>query len=194
LFQLDACVLCFEHLKSLYADDEDLAKLYFERQKHPKGDLFVQEGFLFKGTWLCIPKCSTRELMIREVHGGSLAGHFRESKTLILLREHYYWPGMEKEVQDILWRCRTCQASKSHILLHDLYTPLQVPTLPWIDVSMDFILGLPKTQRNKDSIFVVVNGFSKMAHFIPCNRTNDVEVSRLYIILKSIISDSDTKF
>jgi len=76
-----------------------------------------------------------------------LAGHFGESKTLTMLREHYYWPGMEKDVQDILRRCGTCQAAKSHTLPHDLYTPLPVPTLPWVDVSMDFILGLPKTQR-----------------------------------------------
>jgi len=203
LFQLDACILGFEHIKSLYADDEDLGELDSVCQKHPKGDFLVQEGFLFKGTRLCIPKCSTRELLIREVHGGSLAGHFGESKTLIMLREHYYWPGMEKDVQDILRRCGTCQVAKSHSLPHGLYTPLPVPTLPWVDVSMDFILGLPKTQRNKDSIFVVVDRFSKMAHFIPCNKTNDAthiaelyfkEVTRLHGIPRSIVSDRDTKF
>jgi len=50
----------------------------------------VQEGFHFKDTRLCIPKCSTRELVIREVHGDSLAGDFGEFKALIMLREHYY--------------------------------------------------------------------------------------------------------
>lgn len=120
-----------------------------------------------------------------------------------MLREHYYWPGMEKNVQDILRRCGTCQAAKSHTLPQCLYTPLPTPTQPWVDVSMDFILGLPKTQRSKDSIFVVVDRFSKMAHFIPCNKTNDAthiaklyfrEVTRLHGIPKSIVSDRDTKF
>jgi len=49
LFQLDALILGFEHLKSLYADDEDLGELYYVCLKNPKGDFLVQEGYLFKG-------------------------------------------------------------------------------------------------------------------------------------------------
>jgi len=203
LFQLDSCVLGFEHLKSLYATDEDFGELYTTCQRHPKDDFMIQDGYLFKGTKLCIPKVGTRELLIREVHSGSLAGHYGETKTLSMLQEHYYWPGMSKDVQDILKRCATCQVAKSHLLPQGLYTPLPVPSAPWIDVSMDFILGLPKTQRNKDSIFVVVDRFSKMAHFIACNKSNDAtniaelyfkEVARLHGIPRSIVSDRDTKF
>ena len=70
-------------------------------------------------------------------------------------------------------QCFKCKEAKSKTQLHGLYTPLDVPSEPWIDISMDFVLGLPKTRRHHDSIFVVVDRFSKMTHFIQGNKTDD---------------------
>jgi len=62
-----------------------------------------------------------------------------------------------------------------------LYTPLPILKAPWEDVSMDFVLGLLRTQRGANYIMVIVDRFSKMAHFVACKETsNVVQVANLF--------------
>ena len=139
------------------------------------------DGFLFKANTLCSPSCSLRLSILDELHGGTLGGHFGEAKTLALVKTNFFWPKLETAVARFIKRCVVCMMAKSHGNNEGLYTPLPVPKAPWEDVSLDFVLGLPKTQRNKDSIMVVVDRFSKMAQFVPCNKSNDAShVADLY--------------
>ena len=64
-------------------------------------------------------------------------------------------------------------------------------------------MGLRRTQRNKDSIMVVIDRFSRMSYFILCNKINDAshvaklyfkEVVKLHGILRTMILNKDSKF
>ena len=89
------------------------------------------------------------------------------------IQNSYFWPTIRKDVERYVRSYKICQVSKGTATNAGLYMPLPGPTQPWVDISMDFILGLPRTQRGNDSIFVVVDCFSKMVHFIPCKKTTD---------------------
>lgn len=78
---------------------------------------------------------------------------------------------MWKLVKEYVDTCDTCSRFKAprhhpHGLLH----PLPVPFKPWSSISMDFIVELPLSQ-GFDSILVVMDWFTKMAHFIPTTKT-----------------------
>jgi hypothetical protein len=130
-------------------------------------------------------------------------GHFGVSKTLDVLHEHFVLPKMKRDVKRVCARCITCRQAKSRVLPHGLYTPLPIPSAPWVDISMDFVLGLPRSRKGCDSIFVVVDMFSKMAHIISCHKTDDAthiadlffrEIVWLQGVPRSIVSDRDVKF
>jgi hypothetical protein len=130
-------------------------------------------------------------------------GHFGAKKTEQVLADHFFWPKMRRDVERHVLQCESCHKGMSRLNPHGLYTPLPIPSVPWEDISMDFVLGLPRTKQGRDSIFVVVDRFNKMAHFIPCHKSDDTshiaelffkEVVRLHGIPRTIVSDRDTKF
>lgn len=203
LNMMEVKLMGFEHLKDLYQNDTDFSSIYALTNEKPHGYFVQQDGFLFKGNKLCVPKSSIQELLVKEAHAGGIAGHFGIDKTLAVLQEHFYWPKMIKHVQHLIKRCTLCKMAKSRQQNKGLYIPLPIPNAPWEDVSMDFVIGLPRTQRNHDSVMVVVDRFSKMAHFVPCNKTNDAvkiaelyfkEIVKLHGVPQTIVSDRDTKF
>jgi hypothetical protein len=62
-------------------------------------------------------------------------------------------------VERYVSRCTTYNKAKSRLNSHSLYMPLPIPSVHWEDISMYFILGLPRTKGDRDNIFVVVDRF-----------------------------------
>ena len=106
-------------------------------------------------------------------------------------------------MEKICSRCKTYRKAKSRVLPHGLYTPLLGPTTPWVDISMDFVLGLARSKRGKDYIFVVVDRLFKMEILIACHKTDDAtnvsdlffkEIVRLHGVPITIVYDREAKF
>ncbi|XP_071709110.1 uncharacterized protein [Rutidosis leptorrhynchoides] len=126
---LEARVLRFSFVKELYEAGPDFAPILNCSPAEFKRDYVEHDGFLFKGSRLCIPKDSIRELLIRKARGGGLAGYFRINKTLEILNEHFYWPCMDKDVKVVINRCTTCFQAKSAfhkeiVRLHGIPKPI----------------------------------------------------------------------
>lgn len=147
-------------------------------------------------------KTSLREHVLWEIHVRGWGGPFGRDKILSIVKDWFYWPGTKLEIAKLLQKCWICQTSKTQKNNTDFYTPLPIPHELWQDLSMDFVLDLPKTLWIVDSIFIVVGGFFKVAHFLPCNKTHDTlkiisqffkEIVRLHGIPKTIISDCDVQ-
>ena len=91
------------------------------------------------------------------------------------LRKQLFWPGLKSKLVDYLSKCLECQQVKSeHQHPTSLLQPLPIPEWKWEVISLDFIRGLPRTQRQQDSIMVVVDKLRKYMHFIPVKSTFEV--------------------
>jgi hypothetical protein len=120
------------------------------------------------------------------------------------LKSRYWWYGMKLDVTEYVALCDNYQRVKAkHQRPARLLQPLKIPQWKWEEISMDFIVGLPTTQFGYDSIRVIVDHFSKVAHVILVKTTyKGAKLAKLYIVRivclhgvpKKIVSDRGTQF
>jgi hypothetical protein len=120
------------------------------------------------------------------MHNVPYVGHLGYQKTIAAVKSQYYWSGMKKEVVDFIEKCLECQKVKDeHRHPASFLQPLPIPEWKWEVVTMDFITKLPRTNKQHDSIMVVVYKLTKNAHFILVKITHKAT---------NIVSDRDLKF
>ena len=90
---------------------------------------------------------------------------------------------MKRDITEFVARCLVCQHVKvEHQNPVGLLQPLPIPSWKWEHVTMDFIIGLPRTKRNHDAIWVVVDRLTKFVHFLAMKSTETLSsLAELYV-------------
>ena len=161
-----------------YAQDIDFKDIYAtlcHGKKVEELDYYVKDQLLYHLGELCIEPQTERVNIIREAHTSLISGHFGVSKIVAHLQRFCYWPKMHETVSRYIKGCTMCAKSKPNNRKLGLYTVLPVPSHPWESVSMDLVVGLQKSRKGHDYLYVIVDKFRKMCILIPCNKQITVE-------------------
>ncbi|WVZ76143.1 LOW QUALITY PROTEIN: hypothetical protein U9M48_024141, partial [Paspalum notatum var. saurae] len=143
-----------------------------------------EQGTVWYKNRICVPDVdSIKKLILSEAHDTAYSIHPGSTKMYHDLKERFWWYGMKRAVAEYVAVCDTCQRVKvEHQRPADLLQSLKIPEWKWEEISMDFIVGLPRTQKGYNSIWVVVDRLTKVAHFIPVNTTySGARLAELYI-------------
>ena len=157
------------------------------------------------GQRLCVPDSEDlKKEIMEEAHSSAYAMHPGSTKMYHTLKQHYWWKGMKREIAEFVSRCLTCQQVKAeHQRPVGLLQSLPIPQWKWENITMNFVTGLPRTQRGHDVIWVIVDRLTKTAHFLPIRNDFPLsrlaqlyvdEIIRLHGIPISIVSDRDPRF
>src|SRR4051812_21891776 len=121
--------------------------------------------------------------IMEEAHNSPLSIHPGSTKMYKDLHQRYWWPYMKQDISRFVSQCDVCSRVKAgHQKPVGWLRPIPPPDWKWDKVEMDFITGFPKSQKGNDAIFVVIDQFSKVAHFLPVRETITAsQLAHLYV-------------
>jgi hypothetical protein len=178
-----------------------------EKIEADKANCFIKDdqGILWFNNRIVVPKdAEVRQQILDEAHLSRYSIHPGSTKMYQDLKQNYWWTKMKIEIARYVASCDTCRRVKAvHMKTAGPLQSLPIPTWKWEDISMDFIMGLPRTAKGFDSIWVIIDRLTKIAHFLPVKTDHPVAVyAQLYIarilslhgVPKTIVSDRGPQF
>jgi hypothetical protein len=164
-----------------------------------------EQGTMWSLKRICVPDMDHfREKILQKAHDSAYSIHPGSIKMYQDLKERYWWYSMKRDVAAHVALCDVCQRVKvEHHRPAGLLQPLKMPQWKWEEIGMDFNKGLPRTRDGYDSIWVIVDHLTKVAHFIPVKTTyTGARLAELYIsrivclhgVAKKIVLDRGTQF
>jgi hypothetical protein len=165
----------------------------------------LEDGLLFNSDRLYIP--SVPELRTKIMHANhdcNVSGHLGMDKTEELTSRSFFWTDLQQDVRHYVRSCEQCQRNKpSNRRPGGLLQPIPIPQKRWEQITMDLIVGLPKTARGNSGIAVFVDRLSKEIKIAPISDdTTAPAIARVYFdnvfrhkgLSRVIISDRDPRF
>ncbi|KAJ8764933.1 hypothetical protein K2173_010398 [Erythroxylum novogranatense] len=157
--------------------DPKLVRLMDRVRSGLTSEFELRDGTLWMGQRLCVPDVDElRREILEEAHVAAYAMHPGVTKMYNTLKLNFWWPGMKRQVTKFVSRCLTCQQVKAeHQASVGRLHSLPIPEWKWERITMDFIMGLPRTPRRYDTIWVIVDRLTKSAHFLPVRENNTLD-------------------
>ena len=175
--------------------------------KNQRVEVFSQggDGVLRYQGRLCVPDVGEmRQHIVAEAHNSRYSIHLGATKMYRNLQEVYWWNGMKRDITDFLSKCPNCQQVKvENQKPGGMTQEIDIPTWMWDVINIDFIIGLPLTRKQHESIWVIVYRMTKSSRFLVVKTTYSAEdyaeihineIVKLHGVPLSIISDRGPLF
>ena len=148
-----------ERIKQGQQDDSELRKMIQKVEEGPIPEFTIKDGILKFRNRLCVPNNpELRKELLKESHDSVLTTHPGSTKMYQDLKSHFWWSGMKRDIAEYVARCLTFQKLKvEHQKSGGLLQPLPILVWKWDHITMDFVVGMPRTQRHHDAIWVIVD-------------------------------------
>ncbi|WVZ75482.1 LOW QUALITY PROTEIN: hypothetical protein U9M48_023528 [Paspalum notatum var. saurae] len=182
-WEMDKIEMPTEQLVELYSliIEPTIKDLVIAAQKQDPGMAHIREGIdeekkacftlddqgvLWFKSRLVVPKdMELRKKILDEAHTSVLTMHPGDVPRP---ETKFWWTRMKREIAKYVSECDVCKRVKAdHLKPGGMLQPLNIPAWKWEDIHMDFVVGLPRTQKGYDSIWVIIDRFTKSAHFLP---------------------------
>ena len=124
-----------------------------------------------------------RRRILEEANKSHLTIHPGVTKMYQDVKKMFRWPGIKRDIVELMSKCLVYQKIKiEYQKPFCIFQLLQIPMWKWESISMDFVMGLPKTQADFDAMWVIVDRLTKFAHFLPIRATYLLEkLAQLYV-------------
>jgi len=156
---------------------EKLKKLITSRPRQVTKGLedwnYENRLFLYKGLVFIPNNKNVKQKIMQQFHD-NIMGHPGQWKTIELITQEYWWPGIMEFVKAYIKGCATCQTTKIKPPVKVPLKPNEIPLGIWETITMDFIIDLP-TSNGYNSILTVVDCHSKAIILAPCHKTITAE-------------------